>query len=188
MRSNTLLFGFSLLTGVLAADKVVTMYIPDNEDGQALAGKVIGSNSDTTTYSIGCADSVTESCEVPSGATFVQAPSSITIIAAEAEQTGTVACSYDDKIATCSLGIDGEWLATSTDSVLSYEVTVTATETGSSSKPPFGNESASPTPTTMTSSTTKDGSAQATKTDDTGAEETDGPDNGAMDSIWSCAL
>jgi hypothetical protein len=43
MYSNTLLLGFSILTGALAADQIVTMYLPDNDDAQALAGRILGS-------------------------------------------------------------------------------------------------------------------------------------------------
>ncbi|RDW87134.1 uncharacterized protein DSM5745_03776 [Aspergillus mulundensis] len=190
MHSSTLFLGLTMLTGAIAADQVVTMYIPDNADGPALAGAVIGTQSDTTTYSITCADSVTESCIVPSGASIIQAPGTVTIIAAEAEYTGTAACTYgdDDETATCSVGIDGEVLLTSTDPIISYEVTITATETGSAttSKPLFGSGSASATPTTLASSTTQTRSvdAQSTTTTNTttgaDAQETDEPGNGAM--------
>lgn len=43
MRSNTLFLGFALCTSALAADDVVTMFLPDNEKGQPFAGKVLGS-------------------------------------------------------------------------------------------------------------------------------------------------
>ncbi|KAL4994853.1 hypothetical protein BDV10DRAFT_188650 [Aspergillus recurvatus] len=186
MHSSTLFLGLTVLTGslALAADQVVTMYIPDNADGPALAAKVIGSESDTTTYSVTCADSVTTTCDIPSGAAIIQAPSTLTVLATEAGQAGTVLCTHDAKTATCSLGIDGEFILTSTDLVTSYEVTITATETGpsSTSKPLVG--SASATPTTLSSSTTKGAEAQSTTATNTtsGADvqDTDGPDNGAM--------
>jgi hypothetical protein len=43
MRSNTLLFGLTILTSALAADQAVTMYIPNGDDSQPFAGKIIGS-------------------------------------------------------------------------------------------------------------------------------------------------
>ncbi|KAL6235093.1 hypothetical protein BDW75DRAFT_210533 [Aspergillus navahoensis] len=176
MHSSTVFLGLTILSGSLAvaADQVVTMYIPDNADGPALAGKIIGSESDTTTYSITCADSISTTCEIPIGATIIEAPSTLTVLAAEAGQTGTVICTHDAKTATCSLGFDGEFLITSTDPVLSYEVTITATETGA----------ASATPTTSSRSTTKGAEAQSTTASNTtsgaDAQETDEPDNGAM--------
>ncbi|KAL4907670.1 hypothetical protein BDW74DRAFT_147949 [Aspergillus multicolor] len=190
MHSSTLFLGLTMLTGAIAADQVVTMYIPDNADGPALAGAVIGSDSDTTTYSITCADSVTESCALPSGASLIQAPGTVTVFVDEAGYTATAACTYGDadKTATCSVGIDGEALWSSTDPIRSYEVTITATETGSatSSKPLFGSGSAAATPTTLSSSTTKTGNVDAQSTTSTNttagadAQETDGPGNGAM--------
>ncbi|KAL4962994.1 uncharacterized protein BDV14DRAFT_177352 [Aspergillus stella-maris] len=186
MRSNTIFLALSIITGVIAADEIVTMYIPDNEDGQALAGAVIGSNSDTTTYSVRCADSVTEECLLSTGATIIQAPSAVTLAAVEDGYTGVAECTYNSKIATCSIAVDDVWLATTTDPVVSYEVTITATSSASS-KPLFGAESTSPTPTpTPTTMTTKTGAganATATNSDGpsgAGAEETDTPGNGAM--------
>ncbi|KAL4974135.1 hypothetical protein BDW66DRAFT_153177 [Aspergillus desertorum] len=186
MHSSTLFLGLSVLTGsvALAADQVVTMYLPDYTDGQPLAGKIVGSESDTTTYSVTCAGSVTTTCDVPGGVTIIQAPSTLTVIAIEAELTGTVLCTHDAKTATCSLGLDGEFITTSTDPVLSYEVTITATETGSAltSKSPVG--SASATPTTLSSSATKGADAESTSTTHTtsgaDAQETERPDNGAL--------
>ncbi|KAL4947878.1 hypothetical protein BDW69DRAFT_177541 [Aspergillus filifer] len=182
MRSNTIFLALSILTGAIAADQVVTMYIPDNEDGQALAGAVIGSDSDTTTYSVTCADSVTKSCEIPSGATIIQAPSAVTIVTAEDGYTGVAECTHDSKTATCSIAVDDQWLDASTDPVHSYEVTITATSSASS-KPLFGSGSTSPTPTTMATKTGGEANATATNTDGaSGAstEETDTPGNGAM--------
>jgi hypothetical protein len=45
MHSSTLLLGLAILTGsvTFAADQVVSMYIPGNDDGQPLAGKIVGS-------------------------------------------------------------------------------------------------------------------------------------------------
>ncbi|KAL4798404.1 hypothetical protein BDV19DRAFT_356947 [Aspergillus venezuelensis] len=184
MRSNTVFFALSILTGAIAADEVITMYIPDNGDGQALAGAVIGSKSDTTTYSLTCADSVTESCDLPSGATIIQAPSAVTATVAEDGYTGVAECTYDSKTATCSIAVDDVWLATTIDPVVSYEVTITATSSASS-KPLFGTGSSSPTPksTTMTTKSGAGANATATNTDGAsgaGAEETDVPGNGAM--------
>ncbi|KAL4881117.1 hypothetical protein BJY04DRAFT_189941 [Aspergillus karnatakaensis] len=193
MRSNTLLFGLSLLSTAMAASEVVTMYIPDNADGQALAGKVLGSNSDTTSYAITCADSVKTSCEVPEGATIIQAPSAATVIAAVEEHTGTVECTYSGKTATCSMAIDGEWLATDTEAVASYEVTITATGGAeSTSKPVIGSASVSATPTPMTLLSSASGCEEEVEETETaaasttrnneaaGAQETEDPDNGAM--------
>ncbi|KAL4945550.1 hypothetical protein BDV06DRAFT_184511 [Aspergillus oleicola] len=182
MRSNTVFLALSILTGALAANEVVTMYIPDNADGQDLAGKIIGSNSDTTSYSLTCADSVTESCDVSSGVTIIQAPSAVTMATAEGGHTGIAACTYNSKTATCSIVIDDESPVTTIDPVLSYEVTITATSSASS-KPLSGAGLSSPTPTTMATKTGAGVNATATNTDGaSGAstEETDTPDNGAI--------
>ncbi|KAJ0414037.1 hypothetical protein BJY00DRAFT_319218 [Aspergillus carlsbadensis] len=183
MRSNTLLLSFGLLTGAIAADKVVTMYIPDGDDSQALAGKIIGSASDTTTYQITCADSVTTSCDVPAGATVIQGPSTANLLAVESGHTATLDCTHNDKIATCSQGYDGEWLETTTETVTSYKVTITATETGSSSTPASASASATSTTTTESaSSSTADADSTGADATTTGADaqETDDGDNGAV--------
>lgn len=72
--------------------------------------------------------------------------------------------------------MDGEFFVTSTEPVISYEVTITATETGSPSTSKSSASSASATPTTLSS-------CDATEDTDvsSGADaETDEPDNGAM--------
>ncbi|KAL5043455.1 hypothetical protein BDW71DRAFT_188117 [Aspergillus fruticulosus] len=185
MHSSTLFLGLTILTGSLslAADQVVTMFIPDLDDGLSLAGKVVGSESDTTTYSVTCADSVSTTCEIPNGATIIQAPSTMTILVTETGRTATVLCTHDAKSATWSLGIDGEFIVTSTEPVSSYGVTITATETGSASTSKSPVVSASATPTTLSSSTAKGAETQSTTSTNTtsgAAQETDGPDNGAM--------
>ncbi|KAL4751223.1 hypothetical protein BDW72DRAFT_193205 [Aspergillus terricola var. indicus] len=179
MLPSTLFLGLAILTSsvTLAADQVVTMYLPDNADGQPLAGKIVGSDSNTTTYSLTCADSVTTTCDVPSGATIIQAPSTVTILVTETGHTATMLCTHDAKMGTCSLGMDGEFLVTSTDPVLSYGVTITATETRSPSTSTSPVRSGSATPTTLSScDTTED----ADTTSGTDAQETDGPDSAAM--------
>ncbi|KAL4816034.1 hypothetical protein BDW67DRAFT_185178 [Aspergillus spinulosporus] len=179
MRSSALFLGLAILTGsvTLAAAQVVTMYIPDNADGQSLAGKIIGSDSNTTTYSVTCADSVTTTCDVPSGVTIIQAPSTVTLLVTETGHTATVLCTHDAKTGTCSLGMDGEFVVTSTDPVLSYEVTITATETGS---PSTSKSPASSTSATSTTPSSCDAIEDADTTSGTDAQETDEPDNGAM--------
>ncbi|KAL4736805.1 hypothetical protein BDV11DRAFT_207336 [Aspergillus similis] len=179
MHTSTLFLGLAILTRsvTFAADQVVTMYIPDNTDGPPLAGKIIGSDFDTTTYSITCADSITTTCVVPDGVTMIQAPSTVTMLATGSGQTASIVCTHDSKTGTCTLDVDGETFLTSTDPVISYKVTITATETGSpsTSRLPVGSASATPT-TPSSSNTTKD----ADTTSGTDAQETDEPDNGAM--------
>ncbi|KAL5343366.1 hypothetical protein BJX70DRAFT_393935 [Aspergillus crustosus] len=156
MRSNTLFLGFTVLTGALAADQVVTIFLPDNEDGPALAGRVLGS-----------------------------APSTITVLGVASEITGTAICAYDDDIATCSAAVDGEFYDTSTQSVTSYPVTITATDEVLTPIFPLSG-STSPTPSSGTTTTTRAADAQSTTAANTttsggaGAQETDGGDNGAM--------
>ncbi|BCS18146.1 uncharacterized protein APUU_10974S [Aspergillus puulaauensis] len=183
MRSNTLLLVLTLCTSALAADDVVTMFIPDNEKGQALAGKVLGSQSDTTTYALACADSV-KTCDLPSGdsITVVHAPSTMSILENGAKHNVTIACDHGHKSATCSLHVDdGGWTGTTTYPVHSYAVTVTATETETgSSGDTSASASASPSGTTWTSSSVAPTSSpSSTPTDGEGSEETDGPGNGA---------
>ncbi|KAL4770113.1 hypothetical protein BDW60DRAFT_209300 [Aspergillus nidulans var. acristatus] len=179
MHSSTIFLGLAILTGsvTFAANQVVSIYIPDNADGQPLAGKIVGSDSNKTTYSITCADSVTTTCDVHNGATIIQASSTVTIIVTETGHTGTVLCTHDAKTGTCSLGMDGEFFVTSTEPVLSYEVTITATETGSPSTSKSPVSSASTTPTTLSSC---DATEDADTTSGTDSQETDGPDNGGM--------
>jgi hypothetical protein len=45
MHSSTIFLGLAILTGsvTFAANQVVSIYIPDNADGQPLAGKIVGS-------------------------------------------------------------------------------------------------------------------------------------------------
>ena len=93
----------------------------------------------------------------------------------------TIACDHGDKTATCSLHVDdGGWSGTTTYPVHSYAVTVTATETGSSSDT-SSSSSAIPSGTTWTSSSAAPTSPPtSTPTEGAGAEETDGPGNGAI--------
>ncbi|CBF82775.1 predicted protein [Aspergillus nidulans FGSC A4] len=179
MHSSTLLLGLAILTGsvTFAADQVVSMYIPGNDDGQPLAGKIVGSDSNRTSYSVTCADSVTTTCNVDSGVTIIQAPSTVTVLVTETGHTGSVLCTHNAKTGTCSLGMDGEFFATSTEPVLSYEVTITETETGSPSTSKSPVSSALATPTTLGSC---DATEDADATSGTDAQETDGPDNGAI--------
>ncbi|KAL3495029.1 hypothetical protein BJX62DRAFT_233681 [Aspergillus germanicus] len=193
MHSNTLFLGLSFLTSALAADRVVTMYLPDNDDSQALAGRVIGSQSDTTTYAITCADSVTTTCDLPYAVTVIQAPSTVSVVADLSGQTAVNVCTHDDEIATCSVGVDGEWHETDTESVTSYEVTITATGTASSPSTPASG-SATPTSTTLTStassSTTETNSTPSASNTTTGADaqQTDDGDNGAVTAMSGVGL
>ncbi|KAL3443958.1 hypothetical protein BJX65DRAFT_284420 [Aspergillus insuetus] len=193
MHSNTLFLGLSFLTSALAADQVVTMYLPDNDDSQALAGRVIGSQSDTTTYALTCADSVTTTCDLPEAVTIIQAPSTVTVLADLSGQTAVNVCTHDGEIATCSVGVDGEWYETDTESVTSYEVTITATRTASPPSTPASG-SATPTSTTLTStassSTTDADSTQSSTNTTTGAnaQQTDDDDNGAVTAMSGVGL
>ncbi|KAL2789385.1 hypothetical protein BJX66DRAFT_307036 [Aspergillus keveii] len=193
MHSTILLLGFSMLTTTVAANQVVTMYLPDNDDTQPLAGRVIGSQSDTTTYVLTCADSVTTTCDLPNAATVIQAPSTLSVIADLSGQTGVAACTHDDEIATCSIGVDGEWYETNTESVTSYEVTITATGRASSPSTP-ASSSAPPTSTAVTSSatssTTQADSTQSASSTTNGGEpqETDDGENGAVPRMSAVGL
>ncbi|CEN60502.1 hypothetical protein ASPCAL02938 [Aspergillus calidoustus] len=189
MYSNMLLLGFSILTGALAADQVVTMYLPDNDDAQALAGRVLGSQSDTTTYLIACADSVTTTCDLPAAATVIQAPSTVSLIADVSGEPVVVACTHDDEIATCSMGAGEVWYVTDTESVTSYGVTITGTGTPSSGSTP-ASSSATHTSTTPTSSATQADSSQSSTNTTTGAgaQQTDDDDNGAVTRISGVGL
>ncbi|KAL2849397.1 hypothetical protein BJX68DRAFT_237999 [Aspergillus pseudodeflectus] len=193
MHSNTLLLGFGILTGAIAADQVVTMYLPDNDDSQALAGRILGSQSDTTTYLIACADSVTTTCDLPAAATVIQAPSTVSLIADVSGEAVVVACTHDDEIATCSMGAGEVWYVTDTESVTSYGVTITATGTPSSASTP-ASSSATRTSTTLGSSasspTTQADSSQSSTNTTTGADaqETDDEGNGAVTRLSGVGL
>lgn len=96
----------------------------------------------------------------------------------------TIACDHGDKTATCSLHVDdGGWSGTTTYPVHSYAVTITATETGLSSdtSSSASSTSAGSSGTTWTSSSAAPTSPPtSTPTEGAGAEETDGPGNGAI--------
>ncbi|KAL3480829.1 hypothetical protein BJX99DRAFT_219697 [Aspergillus californicus] len=176
MRSSVLFFGLSALTGVLAADKVVSMFISDNdEDTVDLIGKVIGTESDRTSYSLTCADTAT-SCDI-GGITVVQGPSTYSAIATVGNPY-TVACALGSAVATCTLNINGtESIDSWTENRTSYPVTITAGGSAPGSSAPVST-TASATSTGTKSGASSTTTASAADAEVSGADDT--TDNAAM--------
>ncbi|KAL4865431.1 hypothetical protein BDV12DRAFT_200171 [Aspergillus spectabilis] len=185
MRSSILGLGLglTLLTGAVAADEVVTIFIADNSEPQPLVGKQISVSSDQTSYSVTCASTVTE-CDVSTGITIVQGPSTYRMLATLENEAYTVDCALGTQIASCSVKLGKEdWSDEFTDTISSYFITITATEAGTLIST---SAEVTPTPTETSSSTTatrtadaEEESASGEPEGEDGAEETES-DNAAM--------
>ncbi|KAL4908557.1 hypothetical protein BDW74DRAFT_175239 [Aspergillus multicolor] len=127
-------------TGTLAADEVVSIYMPyleSDEDPGVLVGKELGHASNTTTYSITCISSAA-TCDFGTsgtGATIIQAPSTYTMLGQDTNgTTRTAECAISSSTASCSLYTDGKWWDLPTDTGMkSWAVTVTAADGASAS-------------------------------------------------------
>ncbi|KAJ0414478.1 hypothetical protein BJY00DRAFT_294988 [Aspergillus carlsbadensis] len=198
MHSNTILLGLGLMATVATADEIITMYIADNTEMQSLVGQVLGGHSDTTSYSITCADTVT-SCDVdlPGGVTLVQAPSTYEMRASMDDEPYTLACEVGAEIATCSIKLgDEDWSDTFTETASEYPVTITSGSGIPISTPgPATSTSASASTASETNSESESGSGSTTPTptpssneagESEEASETDS-DNAAMAQVTGMA-
>ncbi|KAL2858581.1 hypothetical protein BJY01DRAFT_201360 [Aspergillus pseudoustus] len=182
MHSSKIFIGLGLMaTTVAAADEVITMYIADNSNPQPLVGQVLGGHSDTTSYSITCAETVT-SCDVDlaGGVTLVQAPSTYEMRASMDDEAYTLACAVGTKIATCSIKLgDEDWTETFTETASEYPVTITSGSSGVASSTPAPSSTSTSSTSTGTNEESSSTTPTPSSTDAEGASETDS-DNAAM--------
>ncbi|KAL4905517.1 hypothetical protein BDW74DRAFT_17645 [Aspergillus multicolor] len=199
MRSSTILGSLGLMaTAVAAADEVITMYIADNTNPQPLVGQVLGGHSDTTSYLITCADTVT-SCDVdvPGGVTLVQAPSTYEMRAELDDEPYTVACNLDTEasLATCSIKLGASaWSDPFMETESEYPVTITegtgvpiSTPAPESAASVVATTTISESDATSTSTTpTPDPSADSEDEESDASNKTDS-DNAAMAQVTGMA-
>ncbi|KAL3455386.1 hypothetical protein BJX64DRAFT_295081 [Aspergillus heterothallicus] len=187
MRSNTLFLALPFVTGALAANQIISMYIPGTEgsdflNGTDIAVEVLGSQSSTTTYLLTCFD---DDCDIPGG-TIIQGPGTVSMLASDdsLSYTASVICTHDDKKATCSGGMVGDDVETETEDVTSIPVTITGTASVSST-PAAASASATSTIATSTASSSSSSETQGANSTSggAGAEETGDNDNGAVSQV-----